>query len=201
MLSKIMTWRVGLLFLAQASSACSSGSNSGGASTFRGDAQFAYVMYLDGPCDASTSVDIDLDTGAVRVGTGPSQAQSARRATMTKEEVSTGRRLFEQDQIAAYQHASLPAGAAQTSTGGSLPSEEVDGSGGDGSDGTGPTDTPPTAPSTCTRDADSPIGVTIYEPPGMYKRTSLMFDKSDTAEPPVSEMLEYFSELADRYHP
>ncbi|HEY6078485.1 MAG TPA: hypothetical protein VIW29_06770, partial [Polyangiaceae bacterium] len=77
---------------------------------------------------------------------------SARKRNSPTSCISTaGRRLFEQDKIAAYQQASLPADAAQTPTGGSVPSEDVDGSGG-GSDGIKPTDTPALAPSTCTRD-------------------------------------------------
>jgi hypothetical protein len=199
MLSKMLASRVWLLFLVQTGLACS-GSNSDGSTTFRGDAEFAYVMYLDGSCEAATRVHVDLDTGAVSVGVGRADALSVLKSTMTAEEVGVGRWLFEQDQITAYQQASVPAGAAtRTPTAGSAPAEEVDESG-DG-EAIGPSDTPATAPSTCTRDEQSPIGVTIYTPPGIAKRTSLLFAEGDAAEPPVSEMLVYFSELAARYHP
>lgn len=190
----------GLWLLALASAGCSSGSNgNGGATAFRADAQFAYVMYLDGPCDASTSVDIDLDTGAVRVGTGPSRAQAVKKATLTSEEVDAGRRLFADDRLAEYRQASLPASPSSgTSTvGGAPPNEEAEGA---STDGTGPSDTPGTAPSICSRDAASPVGITVFTPPGMARRTSLRFAKAGLVAP-ASELLDYFSELSERYHP
>jgi hypothetical protein len=200
MLSKMLISRVWLLFLVQAGVACSNASNSDGSTTFRNNAEFAYVMYVDGSCAAATRVHVDLDTGGVSVGVGRADALSVLKSTMTAEEVGLGRWLFEQDQITAYQQASVPAGAAtQTPTGGSAPAEDVDESG-DG-DGIGPSDTPARPPSTCSGDEPSLTGVTIYAPPGFAKRTSLLFAKDAAAEPPVSEMLEYFSELAARYHP
>lgn len=176
---------------------CTGSNESGGASAFRADARFAYVMYLDGPCGASTSVDIDLDTGAIRVGTGPSEAQSVRKSTLTSEELSAGRRSFADDKLAAYRQASLPVSAEAGSADGSAGTEEPEGS---GTDGTGPSDTPGTAPSHCSRDAQSPVGVTIFTPPGMARRTSLRFAKAGAPEP-VTEVLDYFSGLAARHHP
>ncbi len=175
-----------------------SGSSGSGATAFRADAQFAYVMYVDGPCDASTSVDVDLDTGAVRVGAGPIAAQSVLKATLTSDEVSVGRRLFADDKLDAYRQASLPANTGVGAPGGSAGAEEDEGAAPD--DGTGPSDTPGTAPSNCSRDAQSPVGVTIFAPPGMARRTSLRFAKAGATDP-VAEVLDYFSGLAGRYQP
>lgn len=66
----------------------------------RQNAEYPYVSYLAGPGEGATDVRVDLDTGAIRVGLGPIDAQTVRRDTIEPNKMARGRELFLASRVA-----------------------------------------------------------------------------------------------------
>lgn len=173
--------------------ACDGSSSAPDRKVFRAGATRPYVAYLAGaPEGGAVDVRVDLEDGAIRVGTGPSCRQAVTEGSLTEAELNEGRALFTDDRIAEYEAASVEVSGGAAGDGGSGGALE----GGAGVRADAGLALPP---EDCDGDARH-VTVWIYPESG-NQNVVVTFPASGSSEPMAAEMLGYFEKLATEYGP